>query len=132
MSIFHLRCPWSGPPPGEGFNNPSEIQIVAEAADPDGFVQSVEVFTDLGSLGVVTLDPNVATLVNPLQWTWKNPPAGDHKIVAHAVDNAGGSSFSESLVVTVKRDASPSPATLTFIKPAEGAAFPFRTRYRSS
>ena len=113
------------PAPGEGFNNPPEIQIVAEAADPDGFVQSVEVFTDLGSLGKVTLDPNVATLVNPLQWTWNNPPAGDHKIVAQAVDNTGGSSFSESLVVTIKRDASPSPATLTFIKPADGAVLPF-------
>src|ERR1051325_8979255 len=95
------------------FTNPTDIQITAIAEDSDGVIQSVELFTDLGSLGVITPQPASATPVNPFQWTWKTPPAGDHKLVAKATDNEGLTSFSDSLVITVKRDSSPAPATLT-------------------
>lgn len=112
------------PKDGEGFVNPPEIPILVEAADSDGYVKSVEVFTDLGSLGVITPNPASAQPANPFRWTWLNPPAGEHKLVAKAIDNNGNETFSDSLLVFVRRDVSPSPASLTFVKPEDGATLP--------
>jgi hypothetical protein len=113
------------PAAGQAFTDPAAIDILAQAEDADGYIVSVELVTDVGSLGVIRPDPKSASPINPFHWTWTNPPAGDHKLVAIATDNAGLSTSSETAVVTVKRSSgsSPSPAKLEITAPLDGQTF---------
>lgn len=106
---------------GQKFSSPADVQIIVQADDAEGVVESVELFTDLGSLGKMALD--VQTFRNPLEWTWRNPPAGEHKLVAQAIDNEGAVSFSESVLIVVVGDSIPGAASLVITKPANGSAF---------
>lgn len=78
----------------EGFN----VIINAEASDSDGCVTQVEFFVDSDgesrSLGYDTRAP--------YSWAWFNVPSGTYTLTAVATDNAGGSTPSAPITVTVK------------------------------
>lgn len=107
---------------GETFTNPADIHVFVEASDADGFVKSVEILAEMGSLGTITPDP---ALPGPrvVQWTWKEPPSGEHKLVARATDDAGVSTMSEPVVFFIRRDPAPTGARLSILKPAIGERF---------
>src|SRR4051812_42856202 len=117
------KCQITEPASGHVFTNPEQINIWANAADADGSVVSVEAFADGQSLGVITPNPASASPVNPFHWVWENSPAGDHKLSALATAKDGTQGRSESIGITVKRDAPPPQATLVTQKPANGDVF---------
>jgi hypothetical protein len=106
------------PPDGSVFTAPVDLRLVAAAADPDGWVATVEFFDGANSLGVVTNDPRVldpialadaggATLapdlrpLNPFFLLWSNVPPGHHVLTAVATDNAGAATRSEPIEIKV-------------------------------
>ncbi len=107
---------------GEIFTNPADLHAFVEASDADGFVKSVEILAETGSLGMMTPDP-ASPGPSVMQWTWKNPPSGEHKLVARATDDAGVSTMSEPVVFFIRRDTAPNGARLVIVKPAIGERF---------
>ncbi|MFO1499253.1 MAG: Ig-like domain-containing protein [Verrucomicrobiota bacterium] len=118
------------PTDGTAFLNPDDIPVLVQVEDEDGFTGSVEVFTDLGSLGKVSYQAAAGGPGEPLHWTWRNPPSGDHKLVAQAMDSDGSIVFSESLAISVRRDSDNGMATLRFTEPARRSAVPLSTPVR--
>lgn len=88
---------------------PTNIAISASAFDPDGTVASVAFFEGTNSLGVVPTPPpllvtnhfGVFTIKVPYSLTWSNVPAGTYALTAVATDNAGLSSTSAPVIITV-------------------------------
>jgi hypothetical protein len=111
------------PADGATFVSPGEIEILAEAADADGFVKTVELFTELGSLGSVSPNPAAASPVNPFRWVWRNPGAGEHKLAAQVTDNEGATTFSDSVMIIVRGDGASEVSRLSIVKPAQGEVF---------
>ena len=72
---------------------PSSLTISAQATDVDGSVQKVEFLA-----GGTVLSTDTAS---PYSYTWNNVPAGAQTIVARAIDNAGASATSSSVLVNV-------------------------------
>jgi len=117
------KCQITEPRTGQVFTNPERINIWATASSADGSVVSVEAFADGQSLGVITPNPASPSPVNPFDWVWENPPAGEHKLSALATAKDGTQGRSESIGITVKRDPPPPQATLVTQKPANGEVF---------
>jgi len=105
------------PPDGAVIPGPTDIRLVAAAADVDGWVKSVEFFEGTNSLGIVhnppiVVDPNRALgLVDfemefrrpiyPFQLTWSNVPPGNYVLTAVATDNDGASTKSDPVEIKV-------------------------------
>jgi len=85
------------------FTAPVDITIFAEPHDDDGTVVSVEFFQGTNSLGVVVPNPLALSPINPWNLTWSNVPPGVYALRALATDNAGASSFSPPVYITVRR-----------------------------
>jgi hypothetical protein len=83
----------SSPKNGQTFTAPADIQIAAEASDPDDSVAKVEFFANSKSIGVVTS--------KPFQMTWKGVAAGDYKLTAQATDSRGVSQSSAPVAISV-------------------------------
>ena len=67
--------------------------ISADAASPNGAVNSVDFFVNSNLLETVTTAPY--TLV------WSNPPVGLHQLTARVTDATGAQAVSRSVAVTI-------------------------------
>jgi hypothetical protein len=116
----------TSPPNGSVFRAPVNIPIYAYAANPDGFVTSVEFFAGSTSLGLghrVTAVPPTNLPPGPVQppilivvtnnyWglVWINPPlATNISLTAKATDNGGAATVSGPVLVSILP--SPPPPT---------------------
>ena len=117
--------------PGNGavFYTPTNVQMLAKADDPDGTVTNVEFFagtTDLGPGLPVVLDPPGASGVTGLVYlfNWLNPSPGDYPLSAVATDNAGASTVSDAVNISVLQGPPTNPLPVVrIISPADGATF---------
>ncbi|HKS35560.1 MAG TPA: Calx-beta domain-containing protein, partial [Verrucomicrobiae bacterium] len=105
------------PPDGAVIPGPTDIKLVAAAADVDGWVRSVEFFEGTNSLGIVqnppiAVDPNRESgmvdfemefrrPIYPFQLTWSNVPPGVHVLTALATDNDGAATKSSSVEIKI-------------------------------
>jgi hypothetical protein len=114
----------TSPPNHTLFHAPVDIEIIAYANDPDGYVSTVEFFAGTNSLGfaqplpvaiplIVTrgLPPFPPPRTNIFVLTWSNAPVGDFALTAVATDNDGASTTSAPVNVAIVRILPP-PITL--------------------
>lgn len=73
----------------------SNFTIKANATDPGGSVSKVEFYDGAILLGTDTYPP--------FQYTWYNPSAGSHSIIAKAIDNQGASS-TQTILINIGND----------------------------
>ncbi|MBX3624928.1 MAG: PQQ-dependent sugar dehydrogenase [Rhizobacter sp.] len=92
------------------------VALSAAAADADGSVARVQFFDGSTLLGEDTSAP--------FEWAWTPTTAGAHALTARATDNAGDSSTSATVTVTVIDNTGPdgAPPTVTLTSPAHLAA----------
>jgi hypothetical protein len=90
---------------------PATVACTATASDSDGAVAQVQFFVDG--------DPMHTELSPPYQWSWSGAPAGTHLLQARATDDAGASSWSAPMVVTIDPAAGPAlvPPTIALTVP---------------
>ena len=98
----------TAPSSGAQFTTPTTIALAATAADPDGTVTKVEFFAGASKIATATSPPYVAN--------WLNVGAGSYVLTAVATDNAGTSTTSSSVNVTVAA----SPLSITLTTPQSG------------
>jgi len=95
---------------------PANITITANSADTDGTISKVEFFNGTTKLG--------EDATAPYAFNWTNVAAGTYSLTAKATDNAGATTTSEAIKITVKTPIAPivaltSPAANTsFTAPA--------------
>jgi hypothetical protein len=94
------------PKDGDTFYTPTNVQIVAQADNPDGTVTNVEFFAgtnDLGQGNMVVLDPpGIGGVVGPVYlFNWDNVSPGNYPLTAVATDN-GASITSAPVNITVQ------------------------------
>src|SRR6266446_4225187 len=118
------------PTNGSTFYTPANVQLIAVASDPDGFVTSVQFFAGTNSLGVVTnfviVDPygGSTTAARGFFLTWSNPPPGRYALTALAADNGGATSVSDPVNITVLQGPPPNiPPTVSILTPTNGKTF---------
>ena len=117
------------PKDGDVFYTPTNIQFLAKATDPDGFVTRVEFFAgtnDLGSGVSVVLDPPGVNGVTGLVWffNWLNPSPGDYPLTAVATDNGGASTVSDPVNIAVLQGPPTNlPPVVRMVSPANGSVF---------
>lgn len=117
------------PKDGSVFYTPTNVLMLAKAADPDGFVTNVEFFAgsnDLGAGVMVVLDPpGVNGITGPVWFfNWQDPTPGNYPLTAVAADNGGASTISAPVNITVLPSSSNNiPPMVRIIGPANGAVF---------
>jgi hypothetical protein len=116
------------PENGSKFLAPANIPICALATDSDGLVLTVEFFAGTNSIGIRTNNPMSAGPMNPFCMVWSNVPPGDYVLTAKATDNAGASTKSEPVGVSVVEGPPPPPPTnyppvVRITSPPNGAFF---------
>lgn len=84
----------SAPANGSAFAAGTNISVGANASDSDGSVARVEFFRNGASIGIDTGAPYAVT--------WSNAAAGSYSLTAVATDNAGASTTSAAVSVTVQ------------------------------
>jgi hypothetical protein len=93
------------PNPGDVFQAPAEVKLVAMAKDGDGHVVKVEFFADGEKIGEqmasnLTLEPaNVEA--SGFTFVWSDPPVGRHLLHAVATDDDGASTKSQEVPILV-------------------------------
>ena len=83
----------TAPVAGTTYTAPAAITLTASAADADGSVAKVEYFAGASKLGETTSAPH--------SFTWTNVAAGSYSLTARATDNAGATTTSSAVAVTV-------------------------------
>ena len=99
----------SSPASGATYAAPASITINATAGDADGSVASVEFYAGTQRVGSATASPYSAT--------WNNVAAGTYSLTAVATDNAGKTTTSTAVSVTVTSSQAP---TVSITSPAAG------------
>jgi subtilisin family serine protease len=99
----------SSPAAGASFTSPATVTMTADASDSDGSVTGVGFYANGALIGTDT--------TSPYGVTW-NAPLGAHALTAVATDNAGGSSTSASVSITVD----PMPGRINVARAANGGA----------
>jgi hypothetical protein len=107
----------SSPTNGASFTAPANITLTAQAADADGSVSMVEFFANGTSLGVISS--------SPFQFNWNNVPAGNYAITAKATDNAGASTVSAAVQISVNTPVNTTPPTLSGASKTSDGKFQF-------
>lgn len=92
-------CSITTPAGSSSHNENSNVNIEASATDSDGSITQVEFFVDDQSIGVDTSSPYAVT--------WKAVGAGNHTIHAVATDNAGATTKSAAVTITVNANQAP-------------------------
>lgn len=92
----------TGPANGATFTAPASISITANASDSDGTVSSVEFYQGTTLIGTDT--------TAPYAFNWNNVNAGSYSLTAKATDNAGATTTSQPVSITV--NAAPVPIPL--------------------
>ena len=103
----------TAPSAGATFVLGDPITITADASDTDGSVVKVEFFRGTTKLGEAT--------AAPYSYTWTNAPLGGQGLTAVATDDAGDSTTSAAVGITVLNANDPPAVALT--APSAGAAF---------
>lgn len=83
----------TSPIAGQNVTAPGSIRIIANASDSDGSISKVEFLAN----GALITTENTA----PYDWSWTGIPTGTYTITAKAYDNAGASTTSTGVTVTV-------------------------------
>ncbi len=86
----------TSPAPGQIFTAPATIQLSATASDLDGTVTQVAFYVNSSLLAVDTEAPFAVT--------WSKVSAGTYQLLARATDNAGASTLSSPVTITVTGD----------------------------
>lgn len=102
----------SSPASGSRFTAPASFPLTANASDPDGTVAKVEFFRGGTKMGEAAAPPYVLT-VSALA-------AGSYNLTARATDNAGATTESPVVAVSVGDNQSP---LVALIAPVSGATF---------
>ncbi len=110
------------PEDGDTFEAPANLQLVAVAKDPDGWVRTVEFFDGNLSLGVVTNrlsagDPGGVWPDQFFRLPWANVPPGKHELTALATDIRGATATSPAIHIKVSPPAGPPVVTITATDP---------------
>jgi hypothetical protein len=112
------------PTNGAIFYTPADIPICANAADPDGYVATVEFFAGTNSLGITTNNPASAGPRNPFCLIWSNAPAGTYELTAVATDNGGASTTSDPVNFSVLSGPPTNlPPVVRIFSPTNGSTF---------
>jgi phosphatidylinositol-3-phosphatase len=93
----------TSPPDGAGFIAGSDVLLAAAASDTDGTISKVEFFHGTTLIGADT--------TSPYSITWSSVPAGSYALTARATDNAGSSTTSNPVNITVTLVAVPPTIT---------------------
>lgn len=112
------RARFVKPEDGQMFIFPTNVPIVVNTVDPDGFVGRVEFFADTIKIGVQEKHFLVAPLPGtpiPYEMVWTNPPAGRHVLKARATDNAGLAGWSEPIAIWVVTNPPPPMTNLPLV-----------------
>ncbi|WP_298542084.1 glycosyl hydrolase family 18 protein [uncultured Aquimarina sp.] len=106
----------TSPEDGAIFEAGSNIQISADASDPDtdGSVARVQFYRGTTLLGEDT--------TAPYNYTWNNSTAGNHEIIAKAYDDKGASATA-TINISVTGIGGNELPTVTITSPDEGATF---------
>jgi len=104
----------NSPANNASFTAPANIVIAATAADVDGTVAKVDFYNGSTLLGTAT--------TSPYSLTWSNVVAGSYTITAKATDNAGGTTTSTGINITVNSAANINP-TIAITAPANNATY---------
>jgi hypothetical protein len=88
--------------------------LTAAASDSDGTVSKVQFYNGTTLLGTAT--------TSPYQFTWSNVPAGTYTLTAKATDDAGATSLSDPISISVNSASNISPV-VTITTPENGANF---------
>lgn len=102
----------TSPQSGASFTAPASIAVAANASDADGSVTRVDFYAGGALVGSDTTAPYAAT--------WTNPPAGTHQLHAVAHDDAGATTPSAQVQVSVTAN---QPPSVTLTAPAANASF---------
>ncbi|MCF4102193.1 DUF4082 domain-containing protein [Gillisia sp. M10.2A] len=94
----------SSPSNNASFTAPATINIDVTAADADGSITKVEFYEGTTKLG--------EDLDTPYTFNWDNVVAGSYSLTAIATDNAGASTTSSAVNITVDSPASICPCTV--------------------
>ncbi|MCA8832963.1 galactose-binding domain-containing protein [Hymenobacter pini] len=97
----------TSPANGATFTAPASISISANAADSDGSISKVEFYQGTTLLGTAT--------TSPYSYTWSNVAVGTYSLTAKATDNAGATTTSGAVSVTV--GSAPTATNLALNKP---------------
>ncbi len=100
----------TSPANNAAFTAVATIPISANAMDSDGVINKVEFFQGTTKLGEDTQAP--------FSFTWTNVPAGAYVLTARATDNAGATTTSSAVNITVNQ-----PPAVTLTSPANNAVF---------
>lgn len=104
----------TAPAAGATYTAPAAISTAANAADPDGTIARVEFLRGTTVIGTDTTAPYTASETGV--------PAGTYALTARAVDNAGASTTSATVTVTVS-DPPNQPPTATLTGPPAGSTY---------
>ena len=83
----------TSPTAGQTFTAPATVNFAATASDPDGTVARVEFLNGSTVVGTDT--------TSPYSFGWASVAAGTYSVSARAVDNAGASTTTSPISVTV-------------------------------
>ncbi|MFN3405925.1 MAG: cellulase family glycosylhydrolase [Cytophagaceae bacterium] len=99
------------------FTAPASITINASASDPDGSIAKVEFFNGSVKLG--------EDLTSPYSYSWNNVAAGSYTITARATDNAGATTTSAGISITVTNSTTITnqPPVVSITSPGQGENF---------
>ncbi len=79
----------TAPATGLSFAAGGNVNLAADAGDPDGSITKVEFFTGSNSIGIDT--------TYPYTFAWTNIPAGAHSVTAVATDNSNATTQSAAI-----------------------------------
>lgn len=83
----------TAPASGSTYTSPASVTLTASASDADGSISKVEFFNGSTSIGSATAAPYTVS--------WSNVSAGSYTITAKATDNAGATTTSSAVSLTV-------------------------------
>ena len=110
----------TAPKDGAIFTDPVMIDFVARTGDPLGAITSLDWYADVEKIGESFLEffraPDPGTELTH-SFSWKNPPAGEHKIYAVGLDAMGTKVVSPAILVRVVRGQTRSVVTVTADRP---------------
>ncbi|HYG76519.1 MAG TPA: Ig-like domain-containing protein [Planctomycetota bacterium] len=104
----------TSPANGASFTAPASVGLAANASDSDGTIAKVEFFANGTLLNTDT--------TAPYSFAWGNVAAGSYSLTARATDNAGATTTSTAVSITVAAAPNAAP-TVSLTAPVNGASF---------